>query len=211
MGQEDLFLGAQSSQLLSLHGLGELEYRSSWLSRDESRQYFYALEKQISWQQPTIKIYGMDRKIPRLQAWFGEEGAVMTYSKTRFLPQPWHPLLVDLKARIERLSGRQFNSVLANLYRSGEDSVGWHADDEAELGENPVIASLSLGGPRVFRLRPKPTSVPARGLKGVAQPLSSGDLIIMKGETQRHWHHAILKERHANEPRINLTFRRVVC
>lgn len=214
MDQNDLFFNESVNKKIDLQGLGELDFYPSWLPLSESNRYFELLLQEMPWQQPTIKIYGEERKIPRLQAWFGESGAYMTYSETRFEPLDWHPLLCDLKQRIEGAFSCCFNSVLVNLYRDGEDSVSWHADDEPELGRNPVIASLSLGCGREFRLKLKPgkqksSKQQGRTFRDIRLPLKAGDLVVMRGETQHYWHHAILKEKGVKDSRINLTFRLV--
>jgi alkylated DNA repair dioxygenase AlkB len=119
-------------------------------------------------------------------------------------PEPWSEALLEIKARIEGVSPTTFNSVLMNLYRDGRDSVGWHSDDEPELGEMPVIGSVSLGGTRSFVLRHKKRKVPALELE-----LTHGSYLLMKGSTQRFWKHRVPRTTDRVEPRINLTFRRI--
>ncbi len=206
MDQQSLF-SQKTPEHIDLQGCGELEYLPRWISVDTADHLFAKLLHHISWEQPFISLYGKDVKIPRLQAWYGEPEAVMEYSGTRFKPMPWLPVLRELKEKIEGEFNCHFNSVLANLYRTGMDSVSWHADDEPELGPNPIIASLSFGASRKFQLKPKST----KNVNGLQHPhelmLNHGDLIVMKGDTQKYWQHAILKEKHLNDARINLTFR----
>lgn len=133
----------------------------------------------------------------------------MRYSGVVFHPIPWLPVLKRVKSDIEHFCGHTFNSVLVNLYRDGSDSVGWHADDEPELGSCPFIASLSLGEARYFYLKPK-----LKSELGSHEPrrllLHHGDLLTMSGKTQDNWQHAVQKERAAHQPRINLTFRYII-
>lgn len=142
---------------------------------------------------------------PRLEAWYGDAGASYSYSGLAHEPLPWTPELQRLRERVEVAAGTTFNSVLANLYRDGNDSNGWHADDESELGEQPVIASLSLGAARRFLLRHRAS------VERVEVVLEAGSLLLMRGKTQQCWKHSVPKQRTVHAPRINLTFRRVVA
>jgi len=176
-----------------------------WLQVGEAQALFGKLRDQLQWEQTEIWLHGKQHPIPRLNAWYGDEGQRYTYSGRTFHPLPWTPTLYALKERIERHTGYGFNSVLANLYRDGADSVAWHADDEPELGRNPVIASLSLGGTRRFSLKPRhPKSV-----RPLHIDLVAGSLLLMASSTQHHWLHQIPKTVKPVEPRINLTFRLV--
>jgi len=138
---------------------------------------------------------------PRLSAWIGDEDAVYRYSGTRFVPRPWTPELLALRDRVAAACGVPFNSVLANLYRDGADRMGWHSDDEPELGPRPVIASVSLGAERTFRFRAK------AGGETVAIELPHGSLLTMAGDTQRLYRHELPARKRVTGPRINLTFR----
>ncbi len=133
----------------------------------------------------------------------------MAYSGVRFSPLPWLPLLSELKDRIALITGATYNSVLVNLYRNGQDSVGWHADDEQELGADPVIASLSLGCSRIFSLKPKSSMLPNGALKRRDITLNHGDLLVMSAGTQSYWQHALLKDNACTAQRLNLTFRQI--
>jgi alkylated DNA repair dioxygenase AlkB len=144
-------------------------------------------------------MFGRRVAFPRLTAWYGDPGAAYTYSGVRNEPLPWTPLLRELRDRAAAAAGARFNSVLLNRYRDGRDGMGWHADDERELGR--VIASLSVGAVRTFELRHRGDR------ERIALPLASGSLIVMAGDTQRHWTHRVPKDARAAGERINLTFR----
>lgn len=165
------------------------------------------LENTIIWRQEAIRLYGREVLQPRLTAWHGDPGASYRYSGLQLTPQPWTPALQQLRAQLETATGATFNSVLLNLYRYGQDSMGWHADDEPELGPEPVIASLSLGATRRFRLRPRDAQHTSH--TPVSLDLPSGSLLVMRGPTQRHWLHAVPKTTRAAGVRLNLTFRLV--
>jgi alkylated DNA repair dioxygenase AlkB len=171
-----------------------------------TEQYKKALLEEIVWSQEKIIIGGAERLQPRLSAWYGDEGKDYTYSGITLEPHRWSPTLLRIKQDIEAATGERFNSVLVNLYRNERDSVGWHSDNERELGSNPVIASLSLGEMRTFRFKHKTR----KDLKTLSLPLSDGSLLLMAGTTQQFWRHAIDKEREAKGQRINLTFRNVL-
>jgi alkylated DNA repair dioxygenase AlkB len=153
----------------------------------------------LDWRQDTARIVGRDVQLPRLTAWYGDAG--YRYSGIDNPPQPWLPVLLELRATAERLAGSPFNSVLANLYRDGRDSMGWHSDDERALGRNPVIASLSFGAVRRFRLKHK------RRPESIALDLLPGCCLVMAGALQHHWRHALPKTKKPTGPRVNLTFR----
>ncbi|MDX1540548.1 MAG: alpha-ketoglutarate-dependent dioxygenase AlkB [Geminicoccaceae bacterium] len=177
-----------------------------WLVSDalpgaDARRLFEALLETTDWRQETATVMGRKIPIPRLTAWHGEAGYV--YSGIRMEPFAWTPPLLELKAVAERFAGQPFNSVLLNLYRSGRDSVSWHADNEPGLGRDPVIASVSLGAVRRFQLRHRQTK------ERVDLDLPDGSCLIMAGATQHHWLHQIPKTARPVGPRINLTFRRM--
>jgi len=182
---------------------GEAFLIAEFLARPQADAYFAKLLDLVEWEQHVIRIRGKMLACPRLSAWYGDPGANYRYSGLSLEPRPWLPIIRELKFKVEEASEAVFNSVLLNLYRDGADSMGWHSDDEPELGERPVIASLSLGSTRRFRLRHK-----RRGdLDPVVIGLESGSLLIMKGETQRCWNHQVPKSRRVSAARINLTFR----
>jgi Alkylated DNA repair protein len=168
----------------------------------ESDGYLRDLSDNIRWKQDRITMYGKSIALPRLTAWYGDEDKAYTYSGVLNIPHPWTPTLLAIKHTIEEVAGAQFNSVLLNLYRNEHDSVGWHSDDEPELGRNPVIGSVSFGATRRFQLKHKRR----RGLRKTLD-LSHGSLLLMGGLTQHCWYHRIPKSTEPCKPRINLTFR----
>lgn len=168
----------------------------------EADDLFDALRNDICWKQEQIKRYGRVYNIPRLTAWYGDPDKTYSYSGITVESSPWTPPLLQIKKKIENVSGVSFNSVLLNLYRSGSDGVSWHSDDERELGENPVIGSVSFGEPRPFQMRHK-------SIKNEKQILllEHGSFLLMQGRTQHHWLHQIPKSKKVMDERINLTFR----
>lgn len=175
---------------------------SDFLSGTESEHHLNVLLQEIHWRQDEIAMFGRQVKIPRLQCFMGDTGIEYRYSGLLLKAAPWHPVVAALKQRIEKLTQHRFNAVLLNLYRNGEDSMGWHKDDEPELGPNPVIASLSLGGTRRFLLRNSDNSKHEIILK-------SGSLLWMGPALQQHWQHSIPKTKRPCDQRINLTFRMI--
>lgn len=184
----------------------DLRFMHGFYLPPRSEELFARLHAETPWRQETIMLWDQPRLQPRLTAWHGDPGRRYTYSGTTFEPQPWTPTLLAIKRDIEALTGREFNSVLLNLYRDEHDSVAWHSDHEREFGPDPVIASLSLGATRVFRLRHKTR----KEQKRIDLELTDGSLLLMAGGTQRHWQHAIDKGRQPCGPRINLTFRTIL-
>jgi alkylated DNA repair dioxygenase AlkB len=157
------------------------------------------LVRETPWRAETVLVYGKRYLQPRLTAWYGE--ASYTYSGLTLAPMPLTPLLAELRAMVERLTGQRYNSVLLNYYRDGRDSMGMHSDDEPELGPAPAIASLSLGETRTFILRHKTSK------RTVKLDLPDGSLLLMSGSLQTHWLHGINKTVKSLGARINLTFR----
>ena len=166
--------------------------------------YFNALISQIKWSQESINLYGKQHQIPRLSAWYADDGKTYEYSGLRSDGLAWIPVLSEIKDKIDSVSDSKFNSVLANRYRSGTDSVGWHADDEPELGIDPVIAAVSFGEERSFQLQHKTDSSLRKNLL-----LPHGSLLIMQGKTQANWLHQVPKSSRQMKERVNLTFRLV--
>ena len=171
---------------------------------ERRRTLFDALRAEVPFASKEIKIFGRTVIQPRLTAWIGDPGAGYTYSGVRNEPEPWPPELGSLREVVGAAAGTRFNSVLCNLYRDGHDSMGMHSDSERELGQDPVIASVSLGAVRRFQLR-------HRKQKGVGLDLDlpDGSLLIMRGALQHHYRHGVPKQPQIQEPRINLTFRSV--
>lgn len=164
----------------------------------------HRLQTELAWAQTPIIIYGREVMQPRLSAWYGDADAQYRYSGVMHAPMRWTPILLDIKSVLESLTGASYNSVLCNWYRSGQDSMGWHSDDEPELGAQPIIASLSVGGARRFLLQ-------HRKIKAMkwSCSLGDGDLLLMKGDTQKNYRHSVPKTAREVESRINLTFRRI--
>jgi len=158
-----------------------------------------------AWEQHTITLYGSSHPQPRLVAWHGDPGAVYRYSGITHTPRPWTPALAALRDAVASVCNASFNSVLLNYYRDQRDSMGPHADDEPELGPEPVIASLSLGATRRIRFRHRTR----RDLPGSSFELCDGSLLVMRGATQRHWQHAVPRQARPCGARLNLTFREV--
>lgn len=176
-----------------------------FFSKEESDNFYDNLRTGIQWQQEEITLYGKTHLTPRLTAWYGDADKIYTYSGIRHQPLTWTKDLQQIKQTIEHAAGAHFNSVLLNYYRNGRDSMGWHRDDEKELGKNPVIGSVSFGETRPFKLRHK-------FRKDVAQVellLKHGSFLLMAGSTQHYWEHAVPKTAKPIKPRINLTFRNI--
>ena len=184
---------------------GDLRLWPAAFSTGEATTLFDELQHSIDWEQEEILIFGARRRVPRLVAWHGDPSARYTYSGTPHEPRPWTPQLERVRARVRDWTGEDFNAVLLNLYRDGRDGMGWHSDDEPELGPTPVIASVSLGATRRFCLRHKGRKTLKRDLD-----LGHGSLLLMAGTTQRYWLHAVPKTSRTVGPRINLTFRQVL-
>ncbi len=183
---------------------GELFYLPAFLPPAEALACFARLAAELPWQQEVATIVGRRVPLPRLVSWHGDEGAVYHYSGLTHDPQAWTDTLLGLKLSIENTCGHTFNSVLGNFYRDGQDSMGWHADQEKVLGKNPYIASLSLGAARLFRIRHSKTG------ETLDIELADGSLLLMGGSLQHHWRHCVPKTQQAKSARINLTFRKIL-
>ena len=184
----------------------DLRFDAQAVAPDRADACFNALRAEIPWQRHRLRLFGREIDAPRLSCWIGDADAVYTYSRTRFEPHPWMPTTAGLRDELEALTGTRFNSVLANLYRDGNDAMGWHSDDERELGDEPLIASLSFGATRRFRLR----HLHDRTQPMVSLELPNGSLLLMAGATQLHYQHALPRSTRVTGERINLTFRRVL-
>jgi alkylated DNA repair dioxygenase AlkB len=180
----------------------EIIYFPHFFDKKEADAIFTQLVKHIPWQQDDIQVFGKIHPQPRLTALFGNEGKPYSYSNIKMQPYPWTLLLQKIKSYVESVSDTNFTTVLLNQYRDGKDSNGWHADNEKELGSNPVIASVSFGAERIFQLK-------HNSISGLKQNiiLEHGSLLLMKGTTQHFWKHQIPKTSKPIGPRINLTFR----
>ena len=191
------------SEIFSLPD-AELEYFPNFLNKEKADLLLQKLLKEVPWQQQNIKLFGKEIPQPRLTAFYAEQGISYTYSGLQLKPKNFSTELWELKQKTQELSGFDFNTCLANLYRHGNDSMGWHADDEKVLGKNPVIASISLGGIRRFQFKHKTN----KDLKESIE-LQHGSLLIMKGSMQHFWKHQLPKTKKEVAPRINLTFRKI--
>ena len=180
----------------------QLRYFQNFLSVEAANYYYKVFLKNIPWQQDNVKVYGKTYAQPRLTSLHSNTFETYTYSGLTLKPHIMIPELLELLNQIQVVSNHEYNSVLLNLYRDGADSNGWHADDEKELGTNPVIASISLGAERVFHLKHKNIKTLKHKLT-----LKNGSMLLMKGTTQHHWLHQIPKTKKPIGKRINLTFR----
>ncbi len=183
---------------------GEVWLYQNFLSSTASQYSFNTLKNSLCWREEFIKLYGREVRVPRLTCWYGDNGAVYRYSGISHHPTPWTDELLSLKKEISRQLSVDFNGVLANLYRDHHDYMGWHADNEKSLGDEPIIASLSLGQARLFKLRHNHTG------ERVDCTLNAGSLLVMKGALQKFWKHSLAKSTRPLGERINLTFRRII-
>ncbi|WP_375507458.1 alpha-ketoglutarate-dependent dioxygenase AlkB [uncultured Caballeronia sp.] len=181
----------------------DIDWLPEWLDAAAASDIMAALLDEVTWQQDIMNTPGGKKPFPRLTAWQGDPGALYVYSGIRNVPKPWTPTVLSLKEKAEAVAETVFNSVLLNRYRTGQDSMGWHADKERELGLEPVIASVSLGTTRSFEFRHTKT----RQVHPLQ--LTHGSLLVMRGRTQLDWAHRVPKEPEARGERVNLTFRYV--
>lgn len=180
---------------------GELIYFPGFFTEEEAEGYFRELRDGIDWKQEGMMMYGKPVLFPRLMAWYGDKGSSYAFSGKRYEPLEWTPSLAVINKRVSALAGVTFNSVLLNRYRNGNDSMGWHADDEPELGKDPVIASVNFGATRRFMFRHKGSD-----LKYELE-LTHGSVLIMGGSLQHYWQHQVPKTKKVLGERVNLTFR----
>jgi alkylated DNA repair dioxygenase AlkB len=171
---------------------------------NDAQDLFEKLKLRIQWEERSIRMFGKWVKQPRLTALYGDSGASYTYSGLTLTPLPWTKELLEIRSRVEEFCQKDFNAVLLNFYRNGSDYMGWHADNEKELGPNPFIASLSLGVARKFQLKHKKEKT------RMEIDLAPGSLIIMKENLQEHWLHRIASTKNESAERINLTFRKIL-
>lgn len=180
----------------------QVSYVTAFIGFEEANELFEKLLLQVNWQQDDIVVFGKKYQQPRLTALYGNDGKSYSYSSLTMFPNKWNSLLTYIKEKVEDFMKVKFTTVLLNYYRDGNDSNGWHADNEKELGKNPIIASVSFGAKRVFQM--KHNSIKEQKFK---IELEHGSLLIMKGTTQHFWKHQIPKSTRNVGPRINLTFR----
>ena len=179
-----------------------LRFMPQWLALAEADALFEQLRAQVAWENHRIRMFGRWVDSPRRSCWMGDANAAYRYSGAQFQPHPWLPSVHALCQRAGFASDAMFNSALLNLYRHGQDAMGWHSDDEPELGHDPVIASVSLGAPRRFLLKRRDGQAQKQSLL-----LTHGSLLIMAGRTQHEWLHAVPRTTRPMGERINLTFR----
>ncbi|WP_162427963.1 alpha-ketoglutarate-dependent dioxygenase AlkB family protein [Pontibacter pudoricolor] len=182
----------------------EVYFVPDFFTQQESERYFEQLLEQVNWKQEKIRMFGKELPMPRLTAWYGDKAYM--YSGLENKPQPWLPVLLQIKDKVETATGHNYNSVLLNLYQNGQNSMGWHSDDEPELGPEPTIASVSFGAERRFGFRHRHN----KAQKNIYLTITHGSLLLMQGPTQRNWQHAIPKTARPTGNRINLTFRNIV-
>lgn len=180
-----------------------LDYYPRFFSDEVADKYLKDFMDRIEWREEHYVLYGKMVKAPRLMAWYGDTHATYYYSGIQHQPNLWIAPLTEIRNALESKFNCSFNSVLANLYRNGQDSMGWHADNEPELGKNPIIASVSFGSERQFYLRHNSQKSILKML------LQHASVLLMQGETQYFWKHALPKSSQIHSPRINLTFRTI--
>lgn len=190
-------------EIIQRDGL-DIELTRDFLTAGESERILQELIETTPWEQPRVKVYGKWYPTPRLVGFHADPEIAYAYSATLHTSRAWTPTLAGLRRRVSDAVGHRFNALLLNYYRDGRDTIGWHADDEAELGARPIIASLSLGAAREMFFRPKQ----GRGER-VALTLTCGSLLLMRGDTQHRWLHHLPRRTRCREPRLNLTFRRL--
>lgn len=184
----------------------DVQHLPTWLPSAHADTLMDALLARVPWEVHRIRMFGRWLDSPRLSCWMGDADAHYRYSGADFLPHPWTPAVLAVREQLQQAVDGRFNSVLLNRYRDGRDSMGWHSDDEPELGPMPLIASLSLGASRRFLLRRRDD--PAQKLEYL---LGHGDLLLMRGQCQRDYQHALPKTARVCDERINLTFRQIVA
>lgn len=188
-----------------INDYGNVHYYRDFLSSEKSDFLFHHFQSTIDWQQHPITLFGKTFLQPRLIAWYGDEGISYRYSQTTLTATGWTAELLAIQKMLKEDFQLDFNAVLMNLYRDGQDSMGWHSDDETSLGRQPTIASISLGTPRTMQFRQTKDHK-----KKTNCLLESGSLLLMEDETQHYWQHQIPKRKKITTPRINLTFRKIM-
>ena len=183
-----------------------VEYIENFFDFDQSQLYMKHLTNDIKWKREKIRMWGRQIVTKKRIAWYADEGKSYTYSGSTFYPVQWDEVLLEIKKQVEQHIRFQFNSVLLNEYKSGEVGMGWHSDDEKELGIDPIIASLSFGANRDFIFKHKTD----KSFEKIKIHLRSGSLLLMSGSTQHYWKHSLPKRLKVREPRINLTFRKIL-
>ena len=195
----------KNSSLIKANNLS-VKYIENFFDFDQSQLYMKHLTNDIKWKREKIRMWGKEIVTKKRIAWYADEGKSYTYSGSTFYPVQWDEVLLEIKKQVEQHIRFQFNSVLLNEYKSGEVGMGWHSDDEKELGIDPIIASLSFGANRDFIFKHKTD----KSFEKIKIHLKSGSLLIMSGSTQHYWKHSLPKRLKVREPRVNLTFRKIL-
>ena len=195
----------KNSSLIKANNLS-VKYIENFFDFDQSQLYMKHLTNDIKWKREKIRIWGKEIVTKKRIAWYADEGKSYTYSGSTFYPVQWDEVLLEIKKQVEQHIRFQFNSVLLNEYKSGEVGMGWHSDDEKELGIDPIIASLSFGANRDFIFKHKTD----KSFEKIKIHLKSGSLLIMSGSTQHYWKHSLPKRLKVRDPRVNLTFRKIL-
>jgi alkylated DNA repair dioxygenase AlkB len=198
----DLFSNEVSGEKIELEG-AQLIYFPQIQLPFSQEVILTRLLAEIPWKAEDIFVYGKKYTQPRLTAWYGDAGMVYRYSGTTFYPLEWSELLMQIKQTVQALCNAQFNSALLNYYRDNNDRIALHSDNEKELGEQPVIASLSFGAQRTLIFKKR------TGGSRYKIPLHGGSLLLMQGDTQKNWLHGIEKEKNTCGARVNITFRTI--
>lgn len=181
-----------------------MAYKPNFIKPESATELYNYLVTEVQWQQPTVRVWGQDHKVPRLQFWMGETGKEYQYSGKMFKAAAWLPIVEKLKNKVERTCGMPYNSVLLNWYRDGQDKMGWHADNEEELGPSPTIAMVTLGAQRTFQFKHLETQL-TENLE-----IQHGSLLLMKQGMQESYHHQVPARAKVTEGRISLTFRNII-
>ena len=195
----------KNSSLIKADNLS-VKYIENFFDFEQSQLYMKHLTNDIKWKREKIRMWGREIVTKKRIAWYADEGKSYTYSGSTFHPDQWNVLLLEIKKYVEQYIKFQFNSVLLNEYPNGKVGMGWHSDDERELGMDPIIASLSFGANRDFIFKHKTD----KSFENIKIHLKSGSLLLMLGSTQHHWKHSLPKRLKVREPRINLTFRKIL-
>jgi alkylated DNA repair dioxygenase AlkB len=198
------FIGMNNTAISLLPYDGDAIYHPADSYALPQLQWFEILSQSIDWSHDTVKMFGKTLTLNRKSAWYGDSGAAYSYSGIRREPLQWTEELLMIKKTCEEMSNATFNSVLCNYYHDGKDGMGWHSDDERELGKEPIIASVSFGAERIFAFKHRNSK------ERINIRLEHGSMLIMRGQTQHSWHHALPKSSIVHEPRINLTFRNIL-
>ena len=198
------FIDMNNTAISLLPHDGEAIYYPGDLLSLSNPSWLDILTDSIAWSNDTVKMFGKTLTLNRKSAWYGDPGAAYSYSGIRREPLKWTEELLMIKKLCEEVSNATFNSVLCNYYHDGKDGMGWHCDDERELGKEPIIASVSFGAERIFAFKHRNSK------ERINIRLEHGSMLIMRGQTQHSWQHALPKSTIVHEPRINLTFRNIL-